>query len=320
LTDFIARIGFTEAQLLDPNTRVPREGAVGFTNELIALIGDPEVGLRLAERFELRDVDLFGYLVRHCPHPLGAMEELARYSRLIGDSIDCQVEVRNQRVIVAVGLLGERHMSPEIVDYFIGTICRTIRDLTRGSVNPLEVHLARPEPRRPGRYESFFSAPVKFNAKCCALYYSVEAMRTPFAEADDRLRKLLEQRADTLLSELPPRCRFLDQVRRRVNSQLELKELTARDLARQMGMSERTLRRRLEENGLSYRQILDDVRRENALRLAKDCSYNVTMIAYRIGYADTSKFARAFRRWTGMAPAAYLKKARGKIKGRKKRA
>jgi AraC-like DNA-binding protein len=277
---------------------------------VVAQIGDPELGLRLAERFELGDVDLFGYLVRNCPHALMVMHELARYSRLIGDAIDCQVASRGPRVVVSVGLWGARQMAPEIVDYFMGTIGRVIRELTRGIATPIEVHLARPKPARPASYRNFFRAPVKFEAKRCALYYSEQAARTPIADADTRLLTILEQRAEARLSELPPRANFIEYIRRCVDHQLEVGPLALGHVAERLGMSERTLRRRLKQNGLGYRQLIDDIRRDHALRLAKDHAYNVSMIAYRVGFNDTTAFTRAFRRWTGAAPAKYLQQVR----------
>jgi AraC-like DNA-binding protein len=312
LDDFFAQVGQSEAQLLDPNLRVPRDQAVRFTKLFVKLIDDPELGLHLAERFELGDVDLFGYLVRHCRDTLEALEQLVRYSRLLGDSIECRMERRAGRVEIHIELAGGRRMSAVVVDYFVGALAFVTRALTQNKINPLQVHLARPRPARPERYENFFQAPVKYQTEECCLVYSERDALIPFANSDPRLREILEERADTLISELPPRTDLLDQIRSHISSRLELGEPTVREAARAFGMSERTIRRRLCDAGISFRQLLDEVRREKALRLADERVANVTDLALRSGFSNATAFARAFRRWTGMTPGQYLRRNPGK--------
>lgn len=87
-------------------------------------------------------------------------------------------------------------------------------------------------------------------------------------------------------------------------------EITIDTTARELRMSDRNLSRRLREVGRSYRELIEEVRRDQVFSLAHYSRENVTAIAHRIGFTDTTTFARAFRRWTGLSPIEYLKKVR----------
>jgi len=136
---------------------------------------------------------------------------------------------------------------------------------------------------------------------------------TPIPNADDRLRELLEERADAMLATRPHRNTFLEQIRCHIGNYLGQGDLTVEKVAKKMGMSERTLKRRLKNVGQSYRHILDDVRRIKALQLAQNPTQNVTSIAYGVGFSNTTILARAFRRWTGVTPTEYLRRIHNRV-------
>jgi AraC-like DNA-binding protein len=103
---------------------------------------------------------------------------------------------------------------------------------------------------------------------------------------------------------------FVERARLQVAAGLDRGEVTADDVARRLRVAERTLRRRLGEAGTGYRELLDDVRRERALALAKDPRLSVSQIANQLGFSGATSFGRAFRRWTGVLPSLYARKER----------
>src|SRR5579859_2681263 len=108
----LARAGLSEVTLLDPTTRLAPDRSRRLGAEIIERIGDPLVGLRAAERVRANDMDLLGYLVRHSPHPLAAIEQLVRYARLLGDTADARIERVGAHVAMTFGLLDGRSMLP----------------------------------------------------------------------------------------------------------------------------------------------------------------------------------------------------------------
>jgi AraC-like DNA-binding protein len=301
----LARAGLSEATLLDRMTRLAPDRSRKLAAELIAQIGDPQVGLRAAERLRLNDMDLLGYLVRHSPHPLAAIEQLVRYARLLGDTADARIERAGARVAMTFGLLDGRRMLPEATDYTVASIFRLVRELSRGRALPAEVFLQRPRPARPAGYRRFFQCPVSFGTDRSKLVYEQARLTVPFADGDSRLVAILEVRADEVIATLPRRTTVVEHVRAHITSRLENGACDVRATALELGLSERTLRRRLRKSGSTYRTVLDEVRRELALALVEQRDESIATIAHRVGFADTTGFARAFRRWTGLQPHEY---------------
>jgi AraC-like DNA-binding protein len=301
----LARAGLSEATLLDPTTRLAPDRSRQLGGELIARIGDPEVGLRAADRLRLVDTDLLGYLMRHSPHPLAALEQFAHYARLLGDTADARIERAGARVVMTFGLLDGRHMLPEATDYAVASIFRLARELSRGRALPTEVFLQRPRPQRPAAYRRFFDCPVAFGTERSKLVYEEARLTAPFTDGDSRLVAILEVSADEVIATLPRSASVVEQVRAHIAGRLEDGSHDARATAVELGLSERTLRRRLRQSGSSYRAILDQVRRELAVALVRQRSDSIATIAHRVGFADTTGFARAFRRWTGVQPHEY---------------
>lgn len=301
----LGRMGLTEAHVLDPNTRLSPDQGRELARWLVGPMNDPLLGLRAAGRLQVLDADLLGYLLRHSPDPLAGIDQLARYARLLGDTAEVRVERRAARLAVTIGLSDGRRMLPEASDYAVGVIFRFISELSLGRALPAKVGLPRPSPTELATYRDFFGCPVSFGVERAMLEYDEACLAVPFAHGDPRLVAILKRRADEVMSTLPPRGTVIERVRAYVDRHLEHGEGGLHTIAVKLGMSERTLRRRLCDAGQSYRTILDEVRRERAIALVEQGGHTVIAIAQDVGFADPTAFARAFRRWTGMTPHEY---------------
>jgi AraC-like DNA-binding protein len=301
--------GLTEEQLIDPETRLPTERSRALGKRLFAALGDPEVGLRVAERFRPEDADLVFYLAKQTKSALEAIEAFPRYARLIGDSAACTVTMSASTVELVFGLTGGRMPLPEAVDYTATVFARAAAAATFGKARLLRARLARPRPRRIEAYRRALCPSLTFEVEQSALVFSRVELETPFIGGDPRLRAILAKQADEVLSRVPDAATLPVRVRADVAKRLADGALGIGAVARDLGMSERTLRRRLRESGHSYRELLDAVRSERAIALADQGGHSVTTIAQLAGFADATTFARAFRRWTGCAPHAYRRRA-----------
>jgi AraC-like DNA-binding protein len=306
----LAGAGLSEARLLDENPRIPFEQTLALIQRLGAFVNDAALGLRLAERFELRDFDVLGYLMSSCQNALAAVQAFASHSRLICDSLHCSVNVRDKRVCVAIALSGGRPLLPEVADAFTATLHRVCCELAGATLAPVRVELPRPRPPRSEAYRRFFNAAVRFEKERCLLVYPERALVASRAAGDARLSAILARQAALSLSELPVLGGLVERVRADIRAQLVHCDIALEVTAARLAMGERTLRRHLHRAGCSYRMLCDEVRREHALRLTRDGRLNVTAIAQSVGFADASAFARAFKRWTGMAPREYVRRWR----------
>jgi AraC-like DNA-binding protein len=306
----LAEVGLDEAELLAPGHRMPREKVVLLTQRLMTLCEDPEVGLLAAERSQLPDLGLLGYLMRHSSDASQAIEQMARYSRLIADAAECSITRRAGQLVFVGRLAAARPMIPEAVDFTTGAIVLALRSISEGRAAPLSVRLPRPPPARSERYRKIFGAAVSFGAPCITLSYAERDLRAPLADRDPQLLAFLEQRAQDLLATLPAVPTLIQQLQLEMGRRLPLREHGISHVCAALGMSERTLRRRLDQEGWSYRELLDHVRRERALALVGRSDVSLGEVAAQSGFDDATGFTRAFRRWTGQAPSEYARGAK----------
>jgi AraC-like DNA-binding protein len=167
------------------------------------------------------------------------------------------------------------------------------------------VQLRRAAPKDPGRFAETFAAPVSFGHATTALCLPGRMRDRPMSSSNPWLRQALESLLPA--RELGAQCSAIERTLRScLREQLPQGRLVAASVARSLGMSERSLHRRLREVGQSYQVVVDDFRREEAEYLLLDGGILMAEIAQRLGFADQSAFSRAFKRWTNSTPRAWL--------------
>ena len=157
---------------------------------------------------------------------------------------------------------------------------------------------------------SAYSTKRCVNASWAGLAVPHEVWQLPLRRRDPILRAMLERQADALTPRLPPLNGLALDVRRVLMSRLARGESDIELVARDLGMSSRTLQRRLAAAGLSYHELLDRARRETAEKCIADSSLSIGEIAYITGYSEPAAFHRAFRRWTGVTPHGFRQRRR----------
>jgi AraC-like DNA-binding protein len=146
---------------------------------------------------------------------------------------------------------------------------------------------------------------VRFAAADYALTMEAAQLALPCRSADPRLFRIVKAYCDEALARSRQAESFRAQVEHLVAGLLPTGTATTAHVAATLGVSERSLSRRLAEDGTSFREIVQQQRRQMAHRYLDDPAIRPTQVAYLLGYAQPSAFSHAFRRWTGVSPAAY---------------
>jgi AraC-like DNA-binding protein len=298
--------GLDEATLFDPGTRLSPEAGRALGTALVRATKQPAFGLEAAQRFNLADFEMLGYLMKHAENVWGMLAAAAQHSRLLGDTASFHVLRGRDEVVVTVGRTGGRKLLHEASDFAAVVVVRCLRELVAAEIDPSEVRLPREAPADDRAYRRFFRGEVRFGAEQVALVYPASILALPCRAPDAQLTRILAKHAAEEVAKLPLDGTVSTRVRAHIAQHLERGAQEVSEVARQLGMSERTLRRRLREAGTGFRELLDDVRRERALMLADQAQHGVTEIALRVGFEDGAAFTRAFRRWTGQLPSDYL--------------
>ena len=193
----------------------------------------------------------------------------------------------------------------------LGAIRTLVADLMGGDL-PLErITLTTAPPPNWSKLRRYFSCPVEFNADQTQWVFRPGVANLPLPMADSDLLTLYSSRCDTMLQ----RARADSTIRGRLAARLSRGDsefLTAGEAARMLALSERTLHRRLAEEGTRFSAMVDEARYNRARELLMEGRTTIERIASAVGFAEPSSFSRAFKRWSGMGALEYRRQSQGK--------
>jgi AraC-like DNA-binding protein len=304
----VSSVGLSLEKLQQPDTRIPIETGVALAFAAAQATGDEALGLHLAERYTPGVFGVLDYLGHSSSTLGGAIQHLCRYNRLLQDAVETSLEIKDNRAIVSQRAFGGLVIPAGIVENAIANLIVIGRELTGTPLIPIEVHFRHSEPSYSSEYTRLFRTKVRFEAELDGVILPVEALDLPLPNADPQLCSILDSHARLLLKELPRVARVSQRVRELIAAALKEGAPTADAIAQKLEMSERTLRRRLHEDGTTYEDLLDGLRRALSERYLEEPKLSTEEVALMLGYSELSTFGRAFRRWHGITPAQYRRR------------
>jgi len=309
-----ARAGINIADLEDQDARLPLSRYVALMRAGKELCGDTALALHFGEAAELSELSVVGLIGAASTSVIDGLSQLNRYSRLVVDVGTApggrfQIETAND----GVWLIDTRIDPNSFFELTESTFARMISSSRRRGVSAVRrVHVTHGDPGYRAEYERVFGVPVFFESDRNALFFDASWLDQRFPQQPRYVFGVLSERADALLKKLENSKSVRGQVESRLMPSLHTGEARIDSIAAQMGVSRWTLTRRLKEEGTTFAQVLDDLRREMALHYLSGKKVSVNEAAYLVGFSEAAAFSRAFKRWTGMSP----KSARGQARGR----
>ncbi len=168
-----------------------------------------------------------------------------------------------------------------------------------------EVHLSQPDNGDADRFARVWGAPVKLGRRYSGIRLSKGVWSLQNPDANPHLLSTLTRLADRLELRILDRSSFVSTLRDRLSETLGSGRCSMQEIARDFNLSPRSLQRRLSDEGLTFKELLDKHRRERAFRMLYEGERNISIIAYSLGYNGQGSFSRAFRRWTGTTPTEW---------------
>lgn len=272
---------------------------------------DPLPGLYATGGPVASQFGLFGFLLQTSSSVGKALETLFRMEPLIGDTATTRMRFEPGAVHITWDTrFTDPYVRAQTADFILGAYARGLAALVRPGMRVIEaVHLRHPAPADPAllqRYLDAFAAPVYFDQPEYLLVVPPAVLDLPLPGADPQLHEVLEQHARRLLEERAVRtASFVDLVRSRLHQLLHKGDASRELLAEALGMSSRTLHRKLQEAGTSYRDLLDGLRLDRVRALLRDSTLTIAQVAERAGFDESHSFARWFRQLTGIAPSEF---------------
>ncbi len=210
-----------------------------------------------------------------------------------------------------------RHRLLERDDFFdeynIGIFLGHLRNMTRTDLRLTAARFVQARPTDPSlraAIESYLGCVPTYGARYARMVYSRESWTTPLSGANARLRDALEAHAEALGRELEAARSFGQRVRLAIAQSLRDGDPRLAEVAQRLGMSARTMQRRLRDEDLGFTEMVEEARMHMARRYLVDDTLSISEMSFALGFSEPSAFTRAFRRWAGSAPAEYREAAR----------
>lgn len=308
----LAELALDDSDFADPDGLVPLETYVRAW-ELIAERPDhAELGLKLGAMSSPEFLGALGYAIVHAPDGVAAVRMFHRFRALVSNTLAPEIDIDEHSVTYHLVWPPRVARLVQFADCaFTGTLAliRKLLELPPSVPLAREAHYqcARPE-TGPDRAR-VLDCPVYFGARETRLVMRREPIERPLPRRDPSLFAYLERHASAVLARAATSERAADRVRRLITEHLPEGEPSQLDISRRLGMSERTLQRRLRAENTTFAAILDNVRAELSQLYLREATLAAGEVAFLLGYSEPSAFHRAFRRWTGVTPQAFRKRA-----------
>jgi AraC-like DNA-binding protein len=261
------------------------------------------IGMRVAAETPFGASGLLEYLIFTSENVAEGWKQAARYLRMLSGA-PFVLELCEDEDPVRVVHHAERSLAPAGAEYSITLAVLQMRAETENRVAFAYVSLSH-QPEDVAEMERVLGCPVRSGASWTGLAIPRESWRLPLRRTDPLLHRVLEGHAESLA----PRGRATDtaalDVRRVLTARMSDGATEVDVVARHLGMSTRTLQRRLAAAGISFQELLDETRREAAERCLTDSSLSIGEVAYLLGYSEPAAFHRAFKRWMGVTPQIF---------------
>ena len=310
----LERSGIPLADLSDVDKRIPLGNYVALLEAGIELCREPALSLLFGEAVNVQNLSIAGLMGKAFAFDSieSARQQIDRYSPLALDTDDgaaTAIEIVRENGDVALKFTWKIYVDyPLLTEAACArTVCGVRETQARmpefaNITYPKAIHFTHKEPGYRAEYDRIFGVPLFFESHMNAIIVDEEFLSIRLPDTNPYLSKLLRTHADELLKNLQNSKSTRGRVESLLLPVLHTGEVSIATIAGKLGVSRQTLFRKLKAEGVSFEQVLDELRQTLALRYLKEKKMSVTETAYLVGFSDPAAFSRAFKRWTGSRP------------------
>jgi len=300
----LERAKLTPEQIAEPDERLSVRSQITLLDEAAIVLKDDHIGFTLARDFDLRKIGLVYYVMASSQTLGDALKRVARYSKITNEALVFGYREGN-RGTVSLSYSGvSRHSDRHQIEFCMFAVIRICRALTGQHLVPQHFLLSHHRSEATAEMARFVGTKVEFGAEADEFALNADALKLPLVHADTYLNDLLLKNCEAALADRrTDLSSFRTKIENAISSLLPHGRVSVEDVARSLGISERTLARRLSDEGSAFSEVLQDLKRDLAIRYLEDRKLHVSKIAWLLGYQEVSAFTHAFKRWTGKTPS-----------------
>lgn len=299
------QLGLDFAALQDPDARFPQDDMTRLWQLAVEQSGNPAIGLNMGRVVRPASFHVVGYVLMSSPTLANGFERLVRYQRIIAEGADVMFRRLPDCYLLILTVHGDL-LPPtrQSAEASLATALALCGWLTGRVLEPMKVLIQGDAPVDLSPYHEAFHGPLEFNAAHDALMFRHEDLDAPLPTANAAMAALHDRFAGEYLARFA-QTQVTHKARQALCRMLPDGEPKREQVALSLHLSQRTLQRRLQEEGTSFQALLDQTRRQLAEQYLGQPRMTLLEIAYLLGFADPSNFFRAFRRWFDVTPGEY---------------
>lgn len=305
IRELLIRAGVERSDLVDPEARIPLKVALEESDICAQTMGDPAFSIHEVMYAEPGDAGLYEYLSLSAATLGESIAIAAKYLPLLSDAAEISLVVDTDYAVWRHRLTIDAPGPASAHEFVVSSFILSSRRALGFASPPIEIHFVHEKPTYLAEYEKLFQAPIRFGMQYNQIIMPRVALDLPLVTADPSLHSILTRVADSFMETLALRPAFTQRVKNVIRARIEVGSFELKDIAKKLHMSERTLRRRLQNEGSTYGDLVEEIRKSMSQALLTRTDLAITDIAKKVGFSDPSAFYRCFKQWYGVAPAQY---------------
>ena len=290
----------------DPKAMVTEDAYCTLMETIADMTEGPvDFHVRTGASMRCEHLGALGLAWKSAPNLREAVERAARYSRVLVRVSRYGVRERGGECELFHERANRRRGALLSNEAALATILSIAREAAGDDVAPIAVRYAHAAMNTAPALKAHFQCPIEFESHGDALVFTPETLARKNRVGDESLYRFFEAHLEQELALIADDAALDRRVRIQVSQSLSGSVPMISDVAERLGMSGRTLQRRLSDRGHSYQSLVDDARRELAERLLQGTDYALAEVAFLTGFSEQSTFTRAFKRWSGQTPRSF---------------
>ncbi|MGK0290150.1 MAG: AraC-like DNA-binding protein [bacterium] len=303
--DLEEKSGMIREELNLFDTRTTMDQFIRLWDVSVELTKNPALGLHVGEMVDQKMMHLIGHLIRNSPDIHQAILQWIRYSRLLSETAEIRLEHHNSKVHLIYYNKIPKYRTVQKNEYYQVLAVTYARKFAQIEFSPDIVYFQHDQPEYIQEYERIFQCPLEFNHAQNFIIFDSKFLSSPIRDPNPYVYEVLSQHAEKLLDEVTQSESIQHQVSKLILEHLSRGTVDIELISGEMGVSRRTLHRKLKQEGTSFQNLLEDNRKTLSMMYLKQEDTSITEIAFLLGFSEPSSFYHAFKRWYGKNPGEY---------------
>lgn len=303
---FLGEYGLDTECLEDAGRRIPLADYDSMLERAGELARDEHVGIHIGEFIKPAHYGVLGYSVMSCKTAAEVFERHMRYEHLVSSRAISTYHYEGDQIRLTWdtrGIQVGRHVAEENLT----AVLTYLRWITGRVPKTTRISFAHAAPADLSEHRRVFDCPIEFDQPAVEVVFPAEYSDLPIIQHDPVMQKMMDAYAEKMLAELSEGDSLLGEVRSLIVEALDGGGVSLETIAERLAVTPRTLQRRLSDQGTSFKNVLDEVRRGLALSYITQPFIDLAELGYLLGFSDQTAFQRAFKKWTGTTPGKYKK-------------